>query len=158
MPRTLVQRNKIVTAICNQTTNGALTGDYVCLKNAIRCTVVVLLDQVAGHATAITIEQATDAAMGSTKAITNVVPIWQNADTAATDTLVRATDAVSLTVANDIKEKMIVFDIDPSLLDVANDFDWITVKTAASSEANYVTAIYVLEAKIQGDPPPTAIV
>ena len=158
MSRTLVERNKLVTAICNQTTNGALTGDYVCLKNAVACTVVVILDQAAAHATAITIEQATSAIGGGTTPITNVVPIWQNADTAATDTLVRATDAVSLTVGADIKEKMVVFHIDPSTLDVANDFDWITVKTSASTEiTNFATAIYVLEAKFQGDPPPTAI-
>jgi len=161
MPETLVERHKLVTAIPITTTNGALTGDYVKCSQGTRILVVVNLNQAATHQTAITIEQATTAAAAGTKAIAKVVPIWQNDDTDTTDTLVReTTDAVSLTVGAGATPKQVVFQIDPSLLDVANDFDWITVKTAASSEAtNFASAIYIVQdVKYGGDPPPTQIV
>ena len=155
----LVENLQLVEAINPKTTNGALTGDYISLKNAKRAWIVLNFTQAAGHATAITVEQATNVAAGGTKAIATVVPIWANEDTAATDTLVRQTDAVAFTVANNIKNKQVVFQIDPSTLDIAGGFDCITVKTAASSETtNFVSAIYIIDTKYAKATPESAII
>ena len=152
------QNLPIVQAIAPQTTNGAVTGDYISLKNAIKAWIVVHLTQAAAHATAITVEQATVVAGTDDKAITNVVPIWANEDVATSDALVRQTDAVSYTVTADVKNKIVIFQIDPATLDMANGFDCIVVKTAASSEVtNLVCAEYLLETKYSQATPPTAI-
>ena len=149
---------KIVTALAATTTNGALTGDYVSLKNAKSCTIVVNLKQAAAHATAISVEQATKVDATGTKVITNAVPIWANEDISTTDTLVRQTDAVNYTITADANDKLIVFQIDPATLDVANGFDCITVKTAASTEvSDFASAIYYIETKYAQVTPPTAI-
>ena len=155
----LPEYNKIVTALAPVTTNSATEGDYVSLRNAKRCSVVVSLTQAATHATAITIEQATVVAGTDSKAISVVVPIWANEDVATTDTLVRQTDAVSYTVDTAATNKLVIFQIDPSTLDVANGFDCINVQLAASSEAtNFVSANYFLEAKYGMETGPSAIV
>ena len=102
---------------------------------------------------------ATAAAGTGTKVITKAVPIWLNEDVAASHTLVRQTDAVNISVTNNVKNKVAVFQIDPSLLDVANDFDYITVKTTASSQAtNFACAEYIIEGlKYAQASPPTQI-
>lgn len=157
----LVQETKQVVALSPVTTNAANTGDYVSLKNAGMAFVEVFLTQAAAHATVISIEQATVVAGTDSKVITNAVPIWANEDIASSDTLTReTTDAVNYTVDADIKNKHIVFQIDPATLDLANGFDCITVKTSASSEAtNFVCAKYTLSGyRYQGDNTPSAIV
>jgi hypothetical protein len=155
---TLAENYKLVTALAPVTTNAATTGDYVSLKDAKSCTIIVNLTQAAAHATAITIEQATAVAGTGHTAITVAVPIWANEDVAATDTLVKQTSAVSYTVAADVKNKLVVFHIDPATLDIANGFDCITVKLAASSEGtNFVAAEYLIESKYAQATPPAAI-
>lgn len=148
---------KIVEAITPQA-GAAITGDYVSLKNAIMAYVVVHINQAAANTVAITIEQATAVANTGSKAITNVVPIWANEDCVTSDTLVRQTDAVSFTTSAATKDKIIVFQIDPATLDVANDFDCITVKTGASSASNITSAMYYLDMKYSQATPPSAII
>ena len=106
---------------------------------------------------ALTIEQASAVAGTGSKAITTTVPIWSNLDTAASDTLVRRTDAVSYTTDAGVKNKMVIFQIDPAQLDVANGFDCITVKTGASNVANLTGARYWLQSAYQQATPPAAI-
>jgi hypothetical protein len=158
MKITMPQEYKIVTALTSTTTNGALTGDYVSLKNAKRVTVVVEMLQAAAHATVISINQASAVDGTGTKVITNVVPIWANEDVATTDTLVKQTSAVNYTITADTNNKLVVFQIDPATLDMANSFDCITVKTTASSEVtDFASAVYYIETKYAQATPPAAI-
>lgn len=138
------------------TTNGGVTCDYVSLKNAKRCTVIVSLSNGTGFANAITIEQATAVAPTGSTAITLVVPIWTNEAVSTTsDTLVRDTDAVSKSVNNSISDKMVVFQIDPETL--ADGFDVITCKIDDSSQAaNLVDVTYLLEMNYAQGTPPSA--
>lgn len=139
---------------------GAITGDYISLKNVNMAWVVVTIYQDTADQVAITIEQATDVSNSLTdsKAITNVVPIFANEDCASSDAFTRQTDAVSFTtsVADDVIKK-VIFQIDPALLDVNNDFDCITVKTAASDVTNLTEAHYLCEMKYKKEVPPTII-
>lgn len=153
----LPEQFKIVEAMPNATDAAGRTGDYVSLKNAICAWVEVAITQGNAATIALTIEQASAVAGTGTKAITATVPIWSNLDTAATDTLVRRTDAVSYTTDAGVKNKMVIFQIDPSQLDVANGFDCITVKTGASNVANLTGARYWLQTALQQATPPSAI-
>lgn len=148
---------KFVEAITPQA-GAAITGDYVSLKNATEAYIYVNINQANAATVAITVEQATDVAGTNSKAITNVVPIWANQDTVASDTLVRQTDAVSFTTSAATKQKMVIFKIDPALLDVAGGFTSITVKTGASNAANITSALYLLDSKRNQATPPSMIV
>jgi hypothetical protein len=153
----LPEQFKIVEAMPNATDAAGRTGDYVSLKNAVQAWVEVAITQGNAATIAITIEQATAVAGTASKAITNTVPIWSNLDTAASDTLVRRTDAVSLTTDAGVKNKMVIFQIDPAQLDIANGFDCITVKTGASNVANLTGARYWIQTAYQQATPPAAI-
>lgn len=161
MIRNLPENCKIVQAIQPRTTNGGFTCDYVSLKNVNKAWILVELTQAVGHATAITPEQATDVSNSQSdlKVLTNEVPIWANEDTATSDTLVKQTDAKNYSVTNDIKNKQIIFEIDPAIaLDVNENFDCLTVVVADSSEASNIASItYILDVKYKEDTPPAAI-
>lgn len=134
---------KPVQAIAPQA-GGVITGDYITLKNAEKCFVLVHINQANAAQVPITIEQAQDVDGTNSKAITYAVPLWANQDCAASDALVRQTDAVFFTTSVDVKNKMVIFQIDPAYLDVNNGFDCITVKTAASDVTNITAAQYWL--------------
>lgn len=117
-----------------ETTNAGKTTDYVSLKNAEMCWVVIHLTQSAGHATAFTIEKATDVAASGTTAITNTVPIWYGNVTTSSTQLTRQTDAVSYTMGGGVTGSVyIIFEIDPSSL--GSTFDCICAKSANSGQA-----------------------
>lgn len=138
------------------TTNGGITADYISLRNAIRVTILVNLTQAVGHATVIALKKATLVDGTGATAATIVVPIWENEDTAATDTLVRQTDAVSVTMAADVKKKMVVIQVDPETLGAT--FDVINVTVSDSSEAtNFAQVTYLIETAYPDATPPAAI-
>lgn len=153
----LPEQFKIVEAMPNATDAAGRTGDYVSLKNAVMAWVEVAITQGNAATIALTIEQATAVAGTSSKAITVTVPIWSNLDTATSDTLVRRTDAVSYTTDAAVKNKQVLFQIDPATLDIANGFDCITVKTGASNVANLTGARYWIQSAYQQATPPAAI-
>lgn len=148
---------KIVEAMPNATDAAGRTGDYVSLKNAVMAYVEVAITQGNAATIALTIEQASAVAGTGTKVITETVPIWSNLDTAASDTLVRRTSAVSYTTDAAVKNKIVIFQIDPATLDIANGFDCITVKTGASNVANLTGARYWIQSAYQQATPPAAI-
>ena len=149
----LPENFKIVEALKPQA-GAALTGDYVSLKNVLMAWVIVHVNQANAATMAITLEKATDVAATGTTAITTVVPIWANEDCVTSDTLVRQTDAVGFTTSAAVKDKMVIFQVDPATLGA---FDCLTVKTAASDAANITSAPYVLAERYQQATPPTAI-
>ena len=149
---------KIVEAITPQA-GGAITGDYISLKNCRVANVLVHIDQANATPVEITIEQAQDVSGTGSKAITAAVPIWANQDCEASDTLVRQSDDVGFTTSTDTKHKQVTLQIDPAYLDVNNGYDCITVKTAASDPANITSAQYFLcELRYGQAIPPSAIV
>jgi len=131
------------------TTNGALTFDYVSLKNVVKAWIVVQLTQAVGHATIIQPKKAT---LVDGTGVTNVVAVQRiraNEDTAASDTEAVQTSAASYTVAADIKKKLIVIEIDP--VSLGETFDVLGCTTSASSQVtNFASAHYVLQMKHQG--------
>ena len=142
-----IDKHQIVKAIYPQA-GGAITGDYVSLKNVVMAKVVVFINQAAANTVAITIEKATAVAPTGSTAITVAVPIWSNLDCAASNTLVQRTAAVNYTTDAGVKYKIIVFEIDPTTL--GTTYDCITVKTGASSASNITAAWYELEMRYAG--------
>jgi len=135
------------------------TGAYISLKNAHKVAVVVHITQGNAATVAISINQASTIAAGDAKALANVVPIWSNLDCAASDALVRRTDAVNYTTDAGVKHKIIIFEIDPAKLDLANGFDCIAVVTGASNADNITSAMYYLVPhRYQQSTPPSAVV
>jgi len=152
------EKDKPVEAITPQD-GGAITGAYVSLRDAEMCFVLVNINQANAATVDITIEQATDVAGTGSKVITNVVQIWANQDCAATDALVRQVDAVSFTTSAALKQKLVVFQINPAHLDGNNGFDCITVRTAASDVTNITAAQYILgDLRYGGSTPPSDII
>jgi hypothetical protein len=107
---------------------------------------------------ALTPFQATTVAAGSEKVLANVVPIWADQDTAASDALVRQTDAVNFTTSAAVKNKIVIFQIDPAQLDADGGFDCVTLKTGASNAANITQVMYYLRTRYSQVTPPSAIV
>lgn len=141
--KNLIENTQIVEAIAPQA-GAAITGDYISMKKANHVTVLVHINQANAAPVAITIEQATAVAGTGSKALANAVPIFLVADAATSDVWVRQTDDVAFTTSADTKHKIVAFEIDAEDLDVANGFDCITVKTAASNAANITSALYVV--------------
>lgn len=155
---TLIEDYKIVKAVEPKTTNAAITGDYVSLKNVITGTVVVNLTQAVGHATQVSLYQAKDVSGTGAKPLTNSVPVWANEDVSLGDSLIRQTDGVSYTVANTAKNKQIVFHIDPAKLDINDGFTCLNVRIGASTQAtNFASAEYILDSKYAGDVPSSVV-
>lgn len=149
---------KIVQMIPPKTTNGAITSQVLSLKGVNQAWVIFEFTQAVGHATTPTLLQATSISAGTNKA-GPAVPIWSNEDTGATDTLVRqASDAASYAVTGNVKNKEVVFEIDPSRLDVNGLYDYIYFTIASSSQAtNFVSATAILQTAYPQATPPTQI-
>jgi hypothetical protein len=150
------QNLKLISGTTPVTTNAAVTGDYISMKNFHRVFVVFKLTQAVGHATTCGINRATAVAPTGATAMTETVPIWLNEDCATSDTLVRQTDAASQAVAADVLNKIVVMQIDPEVL--AAGFDCIAGTTTASSQAtNFVDITYYGVPRYAQATPPTAI-
>ena len=152
---TLVTRFKKVQAFAPKTTNAALTSQVVTLKNAVRATLTLHFTNAVGFASVPTIKQATDIAAG-TNAAGPTCRIWANEDTAATDTLVAQTAAASYTMAADVKNKMVVFEIDSASLTDGYDCVYCTIGTS-SQATNFVAGEWEIETNFAQATPPSAI-
>jgi len=153
-PWSLAENTKVVTAI-NPSAGAAVTGDYVSLKNAHKCWIVI--QSSGGNATAATfgVNEATAVAPTVAVAITALMPNWINNSTAVTDTLVKGADAATVTTDGLATPKLVVIEVDPALLSAG--FDCIAVTEGASNAGNITSAIYVIAERYQQATPPSAI-
>lgn len=159
MKISLPQEVKIVEAIPPATDAAGRSSAAVSLKNAGKAYIEVHITQGNAATIALVPMQATAIAKTGGKVLTNAVPIWANLDTAAGDTLARATDAVNYTTDAAVKNKIVIFEIDPSLLDVANGYDVIYFTTGPSNVANItVGKFWLTDLRYSQATPPSAIV
>lgn len=155
----LTENAKIVQALNPAADAAGRAGSYISLKHVGKAYVVVNITQGNAATVPLTIEQATSTAGTGSKVITNAVQIWADLDTSTSDALVRAADAVNYTTDAGLKNKVVVFQIDPRSLDIANGFDCIVVKTGASNVANITSATYILtDLRYQQATPPSVLV
>lgn len=156
-PRCLAETHKIVEGNALATLGSGLTGAYVSLKNAHKFTAVIHVTQANAGQSAITVNQATAVAGTSTKVIGAVARIWANEDCATSDTLVRQTDAAGFTLSTATKHKIVVIEVSPEALDVANGFDCVSVDIGSSSASNIAETTYYLDERYKQATPPTAV-
>ena len=143
-PRSAIDGPRIVVALTPAADAAGRNGRWVSLKGFAKAGVIALVGQGNAATVALTIEQAKDVSGTGAKPLANAVPIAANQDAVAGDALVRQTAGVSFTTSAAVKDKVVVFDIDPALLDVNNGFDCIRVSTGASNAANVTSAVYQL--------------
>lgn len=146
---------KIVQAFAPKTTNAALTSQVVTLKGAIRAWLILHFTNAVGFASVPTIKQATDIA-AATNAAGPTCRIWANEDTAATDTLVAQTAGASYTMGSDIKNKVVVFEIDPASLTDGYDCVYCTIATS-SQATDFVSGEWLIQHNFSQTTIPTAI-
>lgn len=158
MIRSIAEVLKVVNGTTPVTTNGGVDSDYVSLKNVNKLFIVAKLTQAVGHATTLAPYQATAVAGTSAKVLSNNCEILANEDVSASDTNTRQTAAKNYSVTNDIKNKIVIFEIDPATLDTANDFDCVKLNVSDSSQAtNFVDITFYGDMKYKEDVPPAVI-
>jgi hypothetical protein len=156
---TLVEKYKVVQAVEPKSTNTAITGVFVSVKNVNTAAVIVNLTQAVGHATVVSLYQAQDVFGTGAKALSNNVPVWANEDATSGDSLIRKEDGVSYTVTNTAKNKQVVFHIDSAKLDINNGFTCLNLRIGASTQVtNFASAEYILDSKYAGDVPSSVVV
>ena len=154
---TLPEEAKIVGCIKPAADAAGRTGRYVTLKAAHKAYIVFHIDQGNAATIALTVNQAKDVSGTSAKALSAGIRWWSALDEATTDDLVRQSDGASYTTDAAVKEKVVVAEIDPTALDLANGFDCIAGVTGASNVANLTQGTYVLTPlRYPAAVPPTA--
>ncbi len=113
------------------TTNGGITGSYLSLSNALRAWLVVQLTQAVGFAEVISLTQATNVAGAGVKAGPSS-KVWANEDVVASDAWVRKPDGAAYTTLADVKNKLVIIEVDPLAFDAVNDF-YVAGWTASNS-------------------------
>ena len=156
MANALPEQFKIVQMAWPQTTNGGFTSDIISMKNAHKATIIVEVNQAVGHATAFSLRQSTDNTTGTTAAGPSTARVWVNEDVAASDTLVKAANAASETLTNDVKKKQIVFEVDA--VELTDTYNHIYVTAADSSQAtNFASVTCILHTRYPQATPPAAL-
>lgn len=131
---------------------------YRSLKNALKAWIVVHINQGNAATVLLSVLQATAVAGTSSKAVA-ALPIWSNLDTSVNDTLVKQTNAATFTTDAGVKDKIIVFEIQPeSCMDINNGFDCIAISTGASNVANITEAKLFIRGSVQSTNPPNSYV
>jgi hypothetical protein len=155
MIRSLPSECKVVQLKSPTTTNTAITTRYVSLKNTIKAWLVVNLTQAVGHATPLTPRRATDVSGSGAANLTGNAPIWACEDCAVGE-IAPVPAAGSYTVVNDIKNKQVIFEIDPAAL--GEGFDCLALLIGASTQAtNFVSADVYLASRYPQATPPSAL-
>lgn len=133
------------------------TSTYKSLRNCTgKVALVCRVNQ--GNAAQVTFTplQAQDSSGTGSKAI-SAAPIFYNADTTASDTLVAQTAAANFQTTTTTKDKYVVFEFDPAdVMDMANGFNHIAIQTSASNAANITEAHMEYLGRYQQAAPPAS--
>lgn len=138
---TLPENAKVFSALKPATDAAGRTGRYFNMALAHKAYLVFNIDQGNAATIAVDLLQATSAGGGSAKVLTGTRRIWTNLDQATNDTYTRQTDALSFTTDAALKEKLVIIEVNPADLDLANGFTWIAARTGASNAANLTSCL-----------------
>ena len=127
--------------------------------------VVYLNTAVGGAAVACVPQTHADVAFGASTvlpATLHAVPIWVNTTAALSDTYTRQTDAVNFTTTGDALCKIVVFEIDPTLIrttaTATSDDDCFRISLTAVNALDYAAIFYVVLPRYPQAVPPSIIV
>ena len=165
MGLTLPEHFKIVNVATSQAAN-AVTYDTISCKDARKVWFIITQLYVGDTDITFSLIEATDVAAGTTSAVTALLPVWYNADVAAIvagdptgeiDALTKITSGSSHefdTTAG--KSQMCVIEWDP--MKHTSGYDCIKLTDAGGHASNYVTAIAIIETRLPGASPPSAVI
>ena len=153
----LPEHTKLINLLAPAADAAGRTGAYVSLKHAVKAWIIININQGNAATILLSLLQASAVVGTGSKVLTNVVPIWSNLSTAASDTLVKRTDAVNLTTDAGLTIKQVIFEIDPAKLDLAGGFDCIGLSTGASNVANITQANLWAAVRYPSATPPTMV-
>jgi hypothetical protein len=141
---TLPENAKVFGGLKPATDAAGRTGRYFNMAFAHKAYLVFEIDQGNAATIALDLLQAQNAAGLNAKVLTGVRRIWTNLDEATNDTYTRQTDALSFTTDAAVKEKLVIIEVGPSDLDLANGFTYIAPRTGASNAANFTSCVVYL--------------
>jgi hypothetical protein len=126
---------------------GVVTSDYISLKYAHKAWIVIHYTDGNGNAVSYQPVKATGVTPVGNVSITTAVKIWSNMDTAASDLLVERTAATVYAQDNAVKNKVIVFEINPVELGPTYDVIAFTASTPAAGE--YIQAMCYIQPRYE---------
>jgi len=150
----LPQGGALINGFKPQVNTAAIEGDWISCKTVHKAFVVFHMAQGEATQAVLSIYKATDVAATGAVQVAATMPIWYNLD-CDTDQFTRATDAATYTLDVALKTKIVIFQVDPSILGA---FDCIKGYAAASNILNIVGCTYILENRYKGDGPPSVII
>jgi len=149
----LVYQSPPVGLLASQADAAGRTGPYKSLRNVSGLIVLVCrVNQGSTAQVTFTPLQAQDSSGTGSKAIP-VVPIFYNADTTVSDTLVAQAAAASFQTDATLKDKYVAFKFEAGNLDLANGFNHIAIQTSVSNAANITSAEMFAIGRFQGATP-----
>lgn len=120
------------------------TSDWVCLKNAAGCLILVSEYTAGGDTDLVLTVHEGQTGTGTTAITTGAeFPIWVNEDATTLDTWTRQTDGLGYTIdATTTKNYLVAFDVKASVLSAG--YDWIQLGSTGGNASNIVSVIYIL--------------
>jgi hypothetical protein len=155
----LIEQCKIVSGF-GPAAASTSTSDFVSMKGYDRCCVIIsTLNGTTVTGSAITLNQATDVANTSGKAL-GFSTQYANVDTGAADGLTETAVTSNTFTTNTTNSKSLinVIEVKATDLDVANGFDCFAVKLATSANTTHTVTFILYPAKYAKTTPLTAIV
>lgn len=144
---------------CAADSAGRTSALYASLRNCEKAWVVCEVNQGNAATVLLSLLQASSDSGGSSKAISNAVPIWLVNDTSlatGSDAMVAQAAGTTFTTDSTTKDKLVIFEITPEIaLDMVNGFNHIGVSTGASNAANITSVGIIIWQSYQGASAPT---
>lgn len=126
-----------------------IVGDYISVKNAHKVWCIVLYNQDDANSITFGVNEATGVTPAGVAAITETMPIYANLATGTSDRLVEQTAAATFASGVAVADKMIVFEVDPSILSAG--CDCIALRSDTNIAAvQWVAYIYLIEPRYAG--------
>jgi len=144
--------------------SGNNAGDYVCMKDYSRLTIVFYSND--GSATTddvtLTVQQAQDASGTGVKSLNFTrIDHKQGTDLEAVEQFTTVTQTAAATYTNTDSgenEQIMVIDIQDTDLDINNDFDWVRLYIAQTGAAKIGCALYILSEPKYGVDPAVSVI
>lgn len=159
-----VEGTKVVTGLAPLAPPSTSRTDIVSLKNYNRCLIVIMVNNTTTGVTgsAITLTQSSDVANTGGKAL-SFTQAWRSLNCGASgnnDTLSNfavASNTFTTDTTSSVNH-LYVIEVNETDLDVANNFDCVTVALATGVNCNVSCLFILYPAKYGKQPPPSAII
>src|SRR4051794_36313141 len=130
---TLPESAKVFGALKPATDAAGRTGRYFNVAFGHKIFFVFEVDQANAATITFDVLQATNAAGAGAKVLGGLRRIWTNLDQATNDAILRQADALNFVSDAALKEKLVIIEVNPADMDLANGFTYVAPRTGASN-------------------------